>query len=155
MWHVLSDFRSWLATAKPETVVAVLTAAVSVWVFLMQQRQASRRPFLEKQLQISVEATDAASRLATATDPDEWERARQEFWQLYWGRLALVEDRAVEARMVEFGRLIPEGPITRDQLPLTDLSVPSLLLAHAARAMVAKSWRKDLATLPTPASANE
>ena len=123
------------------------TALIGIWQFGAKQSQANKQPFLEQQLAISIEATDTAARLATDTDVDEWEKARQAFWRLYWGRLALVEDPEVEARMVQLGRLIPTAPIAADRLPLKELQVPALELAHAARRLILKSWGVKLPPL--------
>ena len=57
-------------------VVAVGTLAAGVWRAWSEQRQANRRPFLERQMALCFEASEAASRLATETDPAEWEKAR-------------------------------------------------------------------------------
>jgi hypothetical protein len=94
----------WPWTLVAPWLLSLGTALVGIWQFRAGQSQANKRPFLEQQLAISIEATDTVARLATETDPEEWDKARQAFWRLYWGRLALVEDRGVEARMVQFGR---------------------------------------------------
>src|SRR5213080_447818 len=93
-------------------ILSLITAAVGIYQFQTQQAEANKRPFLEQQLATVTEATDLAARLATETDPAEWEKDRAAFWRLYWGRLAIVEDRAVEACMVQFGRVVPGGPIS-------------------------------------------
>jgi hypothetical protein len=68
-------------------------------------------PFLQKQLEMCFEASQVVSTLAVTAAPGEWEAARDRFWQLYHGPLAIVEDRDVEDCMVECGRLIsPVGP---------------------------------------------
>lgn len=123
------------------------TALVGIWQFRAGQSQANKRPFLEQQLAISIEATDTVARLATETDPEEWDKARQAFWRLYWGRLALVEDRGVEARMVRFGRKIATGPVAADRLPMTELQDPAIDLAYAARQLILRSWNIKLARL--------
>ena len=69
-------------------LLTLLTAMVGIWQFTAQQRQANRQPFLQKQLELCFQATETAGRLASETDPEEWEKARA---------------------MVEFGNLIPKG----------------------------------------------
>jgi len=125
-------------------VLSILTASVGVYQFTVQQGQANRRPFLEQQLAICVEASDTAARLATETDPKEWERARGAFWRLYWGRLALVEDREVESAMIDFGRQLSAKGAT---LPRDDLQNPSIELAHSARNLILRSWDVKLPPL--------
>jgi hypothetical protein len=132
-------------------IVTVLTTAATVgfgiWQFAAQQRQANRLPFLQKQLDLCFQATETASRLASESDPAKWEDARQAFWQLYWGPLSIVEDRAVESAMVAIGRLVPAQRVAAPDLPMVALTVPSYRLAHAARELVLKSWNVKLPAL--------
>jgi hypothetical protein len=128
-------------------LLTLLTAALGIWQFTAQQRQANREPFLLKQLELSFQASDIASRLATETDAVEWEKARIAFWRLYWGPLSIVEDPAVEGAMVNFGKLVPAQPVNAPKLPMTSLGVPSYKLAHALRDLVLVSWNVDLPPL--------
>src|SRR5262249_35275444 len=84
-------------------ILSLITAGVGIWQFTVQQRQANRQPFLQKQLELAFQASETASRLATVTDPTDWERARHHFWLLYWGPLSVVENPAVEEQMIKFG----------------------------------------------------
>ncbi len=127
--------------------LSLATAAIGIWQFGVQQRQANRRPFLEQQLTTCIEATDVASRLATETDPLEWEKQRTAFWRLYWGRLALVEDRDVEECMVQFGVALHARLVSDTPLPATELQILSLSLAHAARNLILHSWNIKLEPL--------
>jgi hypothetical protein len=126
-------------------VLTVGTVGVGIWQFAIQHAQSNRVPFLTKQLELGFQAADAAARLATETDPAEWEKARTTFWRLYWGPLSVVEDREVEAAMVTFGKLIPQGPVP--DLPLQALQRPSLDLAHTVRDLILASWNVDLPPL--------
>jgi hypothetical protein len=119
------------------SICAVIGGIVS---FSVQTAQANKRPFLEKQLELCFQACDIAARLATETDKEKWEAARQEFWRLYWGRLAIVEDKEVECDMVVLGELIPEKPVSSPRLPMDELCNPSLKLAHDVRALIARTW---------------
>jgi len=125
-------------------VLTLITALIGIGQFVSQQRQANRKPFLEKQLDLCFQAVDAAGKLATETDPAEWEESRLHFWRLYWGPLSIVEDEAVERAMVEFGKRIPATAVGSLALPIKDLEGPSYDLAHACRDLVLKSWRIDL-----------
>jgi hypothetical protein len=135
-----------LAVAIP-WLLALLTAGVGIWQFTAQQRQANRLPFLQKQLELCFQATETAGRLASETDPVEWEKARVAFWRLYWGPLSIVENRAVESAMVDLGRLVPDRPDPSIKLPMTSLGPASYDLAHAARDLVLSSWQVDLPDL--------
>jgi hypothetical protein len=98
------------------------------------RRIEATKPFLERQLRLYTEATQAAATLATSKETDELDEARKKFWSLYWGELALVEDKRVEAAMVRFGRALESGDVDQQ------LQQRSLELAHACRDSLAESW---------------
>jgi hypothetical protein len=98
------------------------------------RRIEATRPFLDRQLKLYTDATQAAATLATSTKTDEIAASKSRFWSLYWGELALVEDHRVEAAMVEFGRLLADGKSG------VQLQETSLQLAHACRDSLADSW---------------
>ncbi len=137
-----------MQTPNTESWVKILTlvgAAVAfIWgayQFLSNQRSQSEtrrieatRPFLDRQLKLYTEATQAAARISTSSSKDEIASAKQRFWSLYWGELALVEDKRVEAAMVELGRAIEQGSVGKEVQGL------SLNLAHACRDSLAESW---------------
>ena len=69
-------------------LAALIALAGTFFKSWSEQSQANRKPFLSKQLELCFEASDAAGRLATEPDSVEWEKARREFWRLYWGTLS-------------------------------------------------------------------
>lgn len=99
------------------------------------RRVEATKPFLERQLRLYTEATQAAATIATSEDAAELAAARKRFWSLYWGELALVEDATVEAAMVRLGRALQE----KEQDP-ANIRQLSLTLAHACRDSLARSW---------------
>jgi hypothetical protein len=138
----------------PELTTAIISGAALIAAGMMgrwyEQRQANKRPFLEKQLALSFEAVDAASRLANETKWEAWEEARLTFWRLYWGPLSMVEDQKVKGAMEEFGNLLAEIPIPAppEMLPRPELQQPSYKLSHAARDLIISSWKiSDLSNL--------
>ena len=98
------------------------------------RRIEATKPFLERQLKLYTEATQAAATLATSKNRQELDAATKKFWSLYWGELALVEDKRVEAAMVQFGRALDTG--SSDHA----LQKASIDLAHACRDSLAESW---------------
>jgi hypothetical protein len=119
----------------------------------IEQQQTNRRPFLQKQFELCFEATDVASRLATETNPTEWEKSRFDFWRLYWGIFGIVEDQDVAVAMVSLGNTVPVTPVASPELPMTSLKSPALALAHTARDLMRKSWDVELSpiTITRPA----
>src|SRR3954451_14136103 len=76
-------------------ILSIITVAVGLWQFTAQEEHRNKEAFLKSQLDLCFKATESAASLATETDPAEWEKARKEFWQLYWGPLSVVEDPKV------------------------------------------------------------
>jgi hypothetical protein len=142
----------WVTQIAPLFTGVVTLAAVLVgfWQFYAQQRQMNQRPFFQRQLELCFQASQTVSRVATEVDPIKWEQARIAFWRLYWGPLSIVENQAVEAVMVELGRIVPIHPVS-SELPMESLQRLSLELAHQVRALVAGSWDVTLRGLqPRP-----
>ena len=98
------------------------------------RRIEATKPFLERQLKLYTEATQVAAKIATSRDVKEVEDAKKRFWQLYWGELALVENKDVEAAMVKLGRALENSASQRELKQL------SLKLAHACRESLDRSW---------------
>ncbi|QYY33787.1 hypothetical protein K2O51_33625 (plasmid) [Cupriavidus pinatubonensis] len=130
------------ALAKVLTMVGATAAFfLGVFQFLATQnaqgetrRIEATRPFLDRQLKLYTEATQAAATLATSTKDEELTSAKEKFWSLYWGELALVEDKRVEAAMVNFGKALEK------RLAVNELKILSLELAHACRDSLGESW---------------
>jgi hypothetical protein len=148
--------------ANWQVLVSALIGAATIGVGIWQYREDSkmradtarleaRKPFLEKQMALCFDASDAAATLATTSDTTRWRASNERFWTLYWGPLSVVERPLaageigpVEAAMVDFGnKLKPlQGSPT---LPLSALQTSSLNLAHACRGLIFDSWEIELA----------
>lgn len=101
------------------------------------RRMEAKKAFLELQLSLYAEACHYASLIASDAHEGEQEY-KSKFYELFWGKLALVEDRDVERAMVQFEQ---ELSGSEDQLSLQQ---KSLALAHACRNSLAKSWAVDV-----------
>ncbi len=60
--------------------------------------------------------------------PQVYETRIKRFWELYWGELASVESREIEALMVQFGQ-----QQANKQADLSDLQQISIQIAHRTR----------------------
>lgn len=98
------------------------------------RRVEATKPFLDRQLTLYTEASQVVAIIATSDRAPERQKAIERFWRLYWGELALVEDRDVEAAMVAMGTAL-DASAGRDELRQL-----SLKLAHACRASLDRSW---------------
>jgi hypothetical protein len=133
---------SWEAALRLLSILgAVIAFTWGVYQYVENEKKlaSSRRveatkPFLERQLKLYTEATQAAATIATSSDAAERAASIKRFWSLYWGELALVEDKSVEAAMVAFGQGLEQGGAP------AELKRLSLRLAHACRDSLADSW---------------
>jgi hypothetical protein len=98
------------------------------------RRIEATKPFLDRQLALYAEATKVAAQVATQRDSDAGKAALARFWELYWGELALVENRSVEAAMKRMGDAL------RRKASTEDIEQASLAVAHACRESLDKSW---------------
>jgi len=104
-------------------LVPALTALISIAGFLWgvwlyqgskdKDRQTAERefmkPWLESQRSIYTEALNAAALRANGPDTPARAKAEQDFWQLYHGRMVLVETREVSGAMVQIGNCFDRG----------------------------------------------
>jgi hypothetical protein len=66
-------------------------------------------PWLDSQREIYQQALTAAATVGNASNPEELERAKTEFWNLYHGKMILVETQEVADGMIRFGNCIKSG----------------------------------------------
>lgn len=100
-----------------------------------------RRGFYEKQFEYYTEAAEVVATLATEEiGSKDYVEARKKFDRLFWGRLSIVEDKTVEAKMVIFQRLLLEYENRKDEVTRQDLQQASLDLAHAASKYTISVW---------------
>ena len=141
-------------------MIAVVTIAIGFVQFGSTYARSVQQPFLETQTDRCFAAAENAARLATTIDQDTWKKAREEFWMLYWGPLAIVEDVEPDASennvgdvqklMKKFGdelKLVSEVPPR--SLPLSGLQRDSLDIAHACRDLLTSRWRVGILTVFT------
>lgn len=109
----------------------------------------AKRPFFERQAAFFTEAMQVVGKLATSERPEGEDL--DQFWHLYWGRLAAVEGANVDRAMTVIGRIIgtrgAPGKISdaawtpeRRQC----LQKTSLLLAHCIKASWEQTWNVSL-----------
>ena len=125
--------------------------------YKMQQSMAleARRPFLEKQLEICFEATNAVASIAAEVGaPAGGEAPIDTFKRLYLGNLALVENNDVACAMTRFNWALGTelgakykltGPIPADcSKDVADLQSTALEVAQACRELIINSWGAEL-----------
>lgn len=122
-----------------------------------RDRELSQK-FREDQFSLYMKALEATSAIAVAKAREprsgRLNQAIAEFWQLYWGKLALVESRGVVDAMVAFGQGLNKCE-SDDELCGRCLKHLSLALAHQCRKSVSESWHQQLEGLPKPTAVEE
>ena len=141
-----SRIKTWDVSIKATaTIIALLGAIIGIWKYSDTVEKEFRKPFWEQQVALYFDATSAASTLASSLDSTALFKAKEKFYELYYGPLAVVEDTEVEAAMVRFDRCLQAletGSCTR-----TELKNLSLALAHSCRESIGRAWELDLSKL--------
>jgi hypothetical protein len=128
------------------TGVAIVALVVGLVQFGTINSFSVRQPFLEKQTELCHLAAEHSARLASTIDAQTWQKSREEFWMLYWGPLAIVEDvesqrvNRVETAMVEFKNELTKINPVAPTLPINSLQLPALNVAHACRDLLSSKW---------------
>ena len=116
----------------------IIGGAVGLWKYSDSVENQFRKPLWEKQIALYFDATSAAATLASSSDPQTLQDAENRFWVLYYGPLALVEDKDVESAMVRFSECLSNNCEKRELKGL------SLRLARACRESISESWSIEL-----------
>jgi hypothetical protein len=118
-------------------VGAIVVFTVGMFQYLRSNELSFRRPYWEMQLSFYIEATSSVATLASTRREDEWEKAQEKFWQLYYGPLCLFENLEVETRMCKIRDILKVSTFHERHL----LEGASLDLAHACRNSSRGGWR--------------
>ena len=127
----------------------VAVFAVGLAQYVTTSAFSVRQPFLELQSRLCNSAAEHAARLASTCELSTWQKSREEFWMLYWGPLAIVEDvesksNRVEAAMVKFGDILKTIDAVSPPLPIRSLEQPALEISHACRDLLASKWNAGI-----------
>lgn len=116
-----------------------LAVVIGVWQYRRNSERDFIKPVREAQLKLFQEASSAAAQLATLPrNSAEWKKSRDEFLRLFYGPLAIVEDRDVESAMIIFKSYIDNE--NRCQMAGGNAQNLSLALAHTCRQSLGESW---------------
>jgi hypothetical protein len=91
------------------------------------------------------ETSKVASTLATTTKADEFHKARERYFELFYGRLSLVEGGGVKKAMEEFAGYIPKND--SPPLPVATLEQPAYQLTIELKRELSESWKKPFSEL--------
>lgn len=126
-------YRRWDLALKTASAAGFLAAAlISYSQYLDTARRELRRPFLEQRLAVCVDVTTRAAAIVTEPQPAAERAAREALERLYWGPLAIFDNKAV-ADAIESFRNAMQGGKTPDRRLAERI-------AHACRDLMQASW---------------
>jgi len=122
-------------------MMTVITISIGIYQYWDKRKQDYRRQIWEEQKQLYFQATKAASRIALFETLDNSLEDRKIFWTLYYGQLAILENRAVELAMKNYGDLLEDMETGTIDYSKSMLQNMSLNLAIACRNSLKETWK--------------
>lgn len=108
---------------------------------IQQTAKEFRKSFYERQLQYYAEAAEATATLGTEKPgTEDYIKAKKSFNRLFWGRLSIVEEKTVEARMIQFKTILEKYEQSESDEIKEDLRQASLRLARDASRYTINVW---------------
>ena len=129
----MSDGATWIGLA-----VTFATLVFGIYQYHSTKREEFRQAFWQKQYETYKEVTEIAAAIAIADDLDAVKEERERFWQLYWGSMAIIENRNVFDAMVEFGEDLRDQTVRGHSS--SGLLQLSYNLARACRESLKSTW---------------
>lgn len=116
--------------------------------YSQEKKREFQKRFFEEQLKVYNEAVDCASIISIYNkESDEYKKATMDFRRLFWGKMCVIEDKEVEARMAQFNealRLYENQLSSESQTAIKNLLRDlTLALAHACRNSSIKTWEME------------
>lgn len=126
-----------------------------------QREEAARdykKAFYQEQMKVYAEAVSSTAIISTAEPGSQnFTNAHDQFYQLFWGRMSMFEDKCVEQKMVQFRKLLIKfdkhefTPVSfrdscnnktylYDTVDQVTLKFASLQLAHQCRVYTITHW---------------
>lgn len=123
----------------------------SVWAYITYTDTKEKEfytTYWNKKLELFLETSNAASNMATTTSYKKFNESRETFWNLFYGRLSLVEGDDVKLAMEEFSKLVPKADIdSTSHLPMGLMQQPAYRLTIKLKEELGKAWREPFSEL--------
>ena len=144
-------------------IVSVLSVNLSLWglydqrrreaeQFERQRKKEIQNTFSQQRTRVYMETTKALGSLASAPDEKAFREAAHRFWIQYWGEMCAVEDRQIETKMVEIGRLV--GTATDGGHPWRDVQTAlqgrAVQLANLIKSYIRGEYGVELSETKRP-----
>jgi len=130
------SLETWLKLSG--AMLTIVTVAIGVFQYVSTRQNEFRKAFWTEQFALYREACSAAASIAISEDIKTVEKERGLFWNLYWGKLSIIEHSEVKDAMVAFGNQLYE--VEAERAHPRSLKLLSFGLARACRQSLAKTW---------------
>lgn len=135
-------FKKWELCLKTLTLFGAIGAGI--WTFssyIDTKEKEFYTEFWNEKMDLFQQTSNAAATMATTSDLGEFNKARSDYWKLFYGELSLVEGICVKKAMQLFSACVPtKNILNSSSLPMTNLKQPSYKLTIRLRDELAKSW---------------
>ena len=132
-------------SSKAQTIIpwlGVIATMATIIVGIVQYNhskdQEFRKAFWEKQYKLYSEVTEIAAKIAVSDDLNDVADERANFWHLYYGKMSIVENKAVYDAMVAFGRKLES--LEKSGGAAFELRLFAYNLARACRESLKDTW---------------
>jgi len=143
-------FKTWELWLKTLTLIGLIIGAF--WAFYTYTDTKEKEFYTQywhTKLELFLETSGAASEMATTSSVDDFNKSRAKYWELYYGRLSLVEGEQVKGAMQAFSSNVPKEPIDpANDLPMKSLQQPAYRLTIALKKELGEAWRNPFSELP-------
>lgn len=127
---------------------AALAAVWTLGTYLDTKQQEFYTEFWNRKMALFQKASAAASTMATTSNPEAFNRARNDFQRLFYGEMSLVEGVCVKQAMIIFSECVPDQPVTDTAvLPVGEMQQPAYRLSARLRDELAKAWQTPFSEL--------
>jgi hypothetical protein len=141
-------YKTWDLILKSLTLAgAVIAAFWAYHTYTDTKEKEFYSTFWNTKLALFLETSTAASTMATTESPEAFNEARKKYRELFFGRLSLVEGKAVKGAMESFIKMVPNRPVEQSELPFKSLQQPAYQLTLALKQELGEAWRQPFAEL--------
>lgn len=140
------EIKDWISLSGQLLVFAGLV--FTILKFSREKKREFQKRFFEEQLRTYTEAVNCTATITLYNKTDAaYTQAVMDFKRLFWGKMCIVEDKEVEAKMCAFNKLLDQ--YDREKDPERSSSIrgallqAGLVLAHACRNSSLHTWEID------------
>lgn len=142
-------YKKWELWIKTVTLGGVLVASIwAVYTYKDTKEKEYYSEFWNKKMELFLKTSNSASTMATATNVKDFNMARADYWELFYGELSLVEGPCVKRAMEVFSKCVPHYPLeNKAALPIKNLLQPSYRLTVRLQKELANGWQEPFSEL--------